>query len=86
MKEFTKEQPLDGDVVLSCEHYLGETLHWWKFPHEVYFRRPDNTVGTACWLVCCDKCKNNSKGDVKNIEIKTDFVWNGNEPAIWKET
>ena len=82
MKEFTKEQPMDGDNVLSCGHLDAKIQHWWKFSHESYFRRPDGTVGTASWLVACEDCRNACGGDPTKIEVRTDAVWKGNEPAI----
>ena len=55
MKNFTKEQPIDGENILHCGHLEGK-LHFWKFAHEVYFKRPDGTVGTCLWITACDSC------------------------------
>jgi hypothetical protein len=85
MKEFTQEQPVDGETILHCGHIDNDqTFHWWKFKHEIYFRRPDETVGTAAWICLCSDCHRKSKGDISKVEIKGDGIWNGNEPIITK--
>ena len=81
--EFTPEQPIDGDTVLHCGHLeKAKRLHWWKFQHEIYFRRPDDTVGTACWIASCEKCFRKSGGNGTQIEIRGDSVWNGDDPVV----
>lgn len=85
MKKFTKEQPIDGEIILHCAHMNNANkVHWWKFPTEVYFRRPDQTVGTAIWMAVCDKCQKKCAGDPSKIEIAGDLVWDGNDPVIYK--
>ncbi len=73
---------MNGETVMHCGHLDGYPMHWWKFEHEVYFRRPDKTVGTTIWLVACDCCHNNCGGDASKIQVRGDAVWNGDEPAI----
>jgi hypothetical protein len=82
-KEYTKEQPIDGETILMCGH-TTKTMHWWKMPHESYFRRPDGTTGTACWIVACDDCQKACGGNGLKIKVTKDGVWNGNEPEIYK--
>lgn len=84
MKEYTKDQPVDGETILSCGHEQYGPYHFWKVPHEFYFRRPDGSVGTACWIMACNDCKEKCCGNASKIEIKEDFIWKGKEPAIWR--
>lgn len=82
--EYAEEQPIDGETILHCGHIEGKRLHWWKFAHEVYFRRPDGTVGTACWIAACPKCHRKSGGNGQNVEVRGDAIWTGDDPAIRK--
>ena len=80
--EYAQHQPIDGEIILHCGHVENKKLHWWKFPHEVYFRRPNGTVGTACWIAACPKCYRKANGLGQNVEVLGDAIWSGNEPAI----
>lgn len=82
--DYAAEQPIDGETILHCGHVEDKKLHWWKFAHEVYFRRPDGTVGTACWIVACSKCYRKARGDGQNVQIRGDALWTGDEPTIKK--
>ena len=83
MKKFAKEQPMDGETILHCGHLEGN-LHWWKFPHEVYFKRPDGTVGTCAWMAACNSCFEKSNNDPMKIDIVGDSTWTGDDPAIYE--
>lgn len=88
MNKFTKEQPLDGETILHCGHAnepnSSGKFHWWKFAHEVYFKRPDDSVGTAIWLCACENCCEKAQNNPLKIEIKGDSIWVGNDPHIIK--
>lgn len=81
--KYTAKQPAHGDICLHCDHVKNsKKSHWWKFPGEVYFKRPDGTVGTALWVVACKDCYNNCDGDASKIELTVDSAWQGNDPII----
>lgn len=81
--EFTSEQPIDGETILHCRHIeKAKKMHWWKFAHEIYFRRPDGTVGTACWIASCHKCFVRSGGNGSKIDICGDSMWTGDDPVV----
>lgn len=83
MKEYTSKQPMNGETVMHCGHIdQGHKFHWHKFHNEVYFRRPDGSVGTSIWIVACDDCHNAAGGDGLKIDILGDSVWVGDEPII----
>lgn len=85
-QEFTKEQPQDGETILHCGHTgLNRKFHFWKCLDDgLKFRRPDGTFGKALWVTCCDRCFVRSMGDPKNVQIRGDGTWKGNEPFIVK--
>jgi hypothetical protein len=46
------------------------------------FVRPDGTAGDAKWLICCDPCFRQAKGDPRKVLIRGDSTWIGDEPAV----
>lgn len=86
MSEFAEHQPKDGDVVLNCGH-KNPHVHCWMVPGEagLKFRRPDNTMGVAKWIVACNDCFQKAGGDVKKIAISSDAIWQGDEPIFLKD-
>lgn len=92
--KFSKYQPKPGDVVLSCDHVkqrvltpegrLKDTIETYHFYHAqggVSFQRPDQSFGSATWLVLCDPCFKTNAANPNEV-ITGDFVWHGTEPII----
>jgi hypothetical protein len=84
MTEYTKLQPKDGDVVFGCGHAKsgGKSFHWFKFPEPMKVQRPDGSFVEGEWICQCAMCFANQIGEMP--EIKQDFIWLGDEPAIKK--
>jgi hypothetical protein len=77
-----KKQPKDGDRVLHCGHRDAESWHWWFLPNSMEFRRPDQTIGNADWIVGCEPCAQAAGFDSRKIGITGDGKWMGNAPVI----
>lgn len=74
---FSKQQPRDGDCVLTCGH--DHLRHGFFTPTPVTFNRPDGSSGCASWMICCQDCfvKHDSQ-----FFVRDDKVWKGDEPCF----
>lgn len=93
---YSKYQPKDGDIILTCIHggRKGRIWHWMGVgiendqPKEFDFIRPDGTTAKSQFIVICDPCWKSAKRNMQFImehfgEIITqDLIWSGNEPII----
>jgi len=74
-------QPKDGDLCVHCGHIHRKTeYHFWMV--DAPFVRPNGTVCEAKWLICCDPCFHLAKGDSREILIRGDSAWRGDEPFV----
>jgi hypothetical protein len=83
-RAWAEHQPRDGDILLACGHLRSRetTWHWFGVKPPLSFVRPDGTSDKAKWIVACNACFDDAEGDVDRLEIKTDGVWQGDEPVI----
>jgi hypothetical protein len=80
-KQFAAIQPKEGDSCVHCGHLYRDTAHhFWMIT--MTFVRPEGTVGDAKWLICCDPCFQQAKGDPRKVLIRGDSTWIGDEPAV----
>ena len=80
-RKLAKIQPVDGDTVIHCGHLDADIHHF--FQADTRFRRPDGSQGRAKFLVGCDDCFRKAGGKAKNLLIRGDGTWKGNEPIVF---
>ena len=82
-QQYAKKQPKDGDVCVHCGHFKQDkNLHFWIA--NGMFVRPDGSRGEYQWLVSCNKCFHQAKGNGELIQVRGDLKWKGQEPSVLK--
>ena len=84
-KQLAEMQPKNGDTFLSCGHTEDTKIHFWMYESPVKFMRPDNTRGTAKWLIACDECRTKADNNTDRIVITGDGVWKGDDPVVYTD-
>lgn len=93
-REYTKEQPKHGDLVMHCFHTTSNVHHFYKgnFKYANILSPPESSEvplqGTAKWLIVCDDCFNKVEGDIHKISfcgVCGVSFWQTNKPIVLKQ-
>lgn len=83
---YKKEQPRDGDDVLTCGHIKdGATHHFYRCPDGATAQGPTGPVPIK-WLISCNECSIKADFVPQRIGWVDYMVWCGNEPCLVEET